>query len=383
MTVDRDLVLDRLKTVPYPGFTRDIVTAGVVRDAQVHKDGVVIQLELPSGSDAVAEKIRQAIVEALRPDIPAERIRFTAGDSPPTSSLNVLGSRPSVARSGAADAGLLPEVRHVVAVASGQGGVGKSTVAVNLACALARQGHSVGLLDADIYGPSIPLMLGIPGERPRLDASGKRLIPFERYGIRFMSLGFLVEQDSAVIWRGPMVMKALEQLLRDVVWGSLDYMILDLPPGTGDAQLTLTQRVKLSGAVIVSTPQDVAVADAVKGVAMFRKVNVPILGLVENMSFFECPHCSKRTEVFGHGGAKDRAAALDVPFLAELALDPAVCETGDAGAPIVDSAPESTAARTFDRLASSVAEKIAGGGAKDSPGFLARAAKKLGLRNGD
>jgi len=368
MKVDRESVLDRLKTVPYPGFTRDIVTAGVVRDAQVRNDGVVIQLQLPAGSDALAEKIRQAIVDTLRPDIPAERIRFTGPDSPPTSSLNVLGSRPSVARAGAVDARLLPEVRHVVAVASGKGGVGKSTVAVNLACALARQGHSVGLLDADIYGPSIPLMMGIPGERPRLDASGKRLIPFERYGIRFMSLGFLVEPDTAVIWRGPMVMKALEQLLRDVVWGSLDYLILDLPPGTGDAQLTLTQRLKLSGAVIVSTPQDVAVADAVKGVAMFRQVNVPILGLVENMSFFECPHCSERTEVFGYGGARERAATLGVAFLAELPLDPAVRESGDAGTPIVESAPESAAAKTFEGLASSVAEKIAAGGTQDSPG---------------
>ena len=358
MSIDRNGVLDRLKAVPYPGFTRDIVTARVVRDAQVHADGVVIQLELPAGSDALAEKIRLAIVDALQPDVPAERIRFTAADAPPTSSLNVLGSRPSVARAGAADSGLIPQVRHVVAVASGKGGVGKSTVAVNLACALARQGHSVGLLDADVYGPSIPLMLGIPGEHPRLDASGKRLIPFERYGIRFMSLGFLVEPDSAVIWRGPMVMKALEQLLRDVVWGSLDYLILDLPPGTGDAQLTLTQRVKLSGAVIVSTPQDVALADAVRGVAMFRKVNVPILGLVENMSFFECPHCSERTEVFGYGGARDRAVALEVPFLGELGLDPAVCKTGDTGAPIVDSAPESKVAKAFAALASSVAEKI-------------------------
>ena len=381
MNLDRNMVLDRLKTVPYPGFTRDIVTAGVVRDAQVREDGVVIQLELPPGSDAVAEKIRQAIVDALLPDIPSERIRFTAGGSP--SSLNVLGSRPSVARAGAADAGLLPEVHHVVAVASGKGGVGKSTVAVNLACALARQGHTVGLLDADIYGPSIPLMLGIPGQRPRLDASGKLLIPFERYGIRFMSLGFLVDQGSAVIWRGPMVMKALEQLLRDVVWGPLDYMILDMPPGTGDAQLTLTQRVKLSGAVIVSTPQDVAVADAVKGVAMFRKVNVPILGLVENMSFFECPHCSERTEVFGHGGARKRAAALGVPFLVELALDPALCQTGDSGTPIVDSAPESTAAKAFGLLASSVVDRITAADAKDSPGFLARAAEKLGLRKDD
>ena len=358
MSIDRDLLLERLGTVAYPGFTRDIVSAGVVRDAQVLEDGVAIRLQLPPGSNAIAEKIRIAIVAALRSDVPAGSIRFDAADSPPTSALNVLGAKPSTARTGSADSGLIPDVRHVVAVASGKGGVGKSTVAVNLACALARQGHSVGLLDADVYGPSIPLMMGIPGERPRLDASGKRLIPFERYGIRFMSLGFLVEQDSAVIWRGPMVMKALEQLLRDVVWGSLDYLVLDLPPGTGDAQLTLTQRIQLSGALIVSTPQDVALADAVKGVAMFRKVNVPILGLVENMSFFECPHCSERTDVFGHGGARDRAAKLEVPFLAEFGLDPEIRKTGDSGAPIVDSAPESTAAQSFERLAASVTQAI-------------------------
>ncbi len=378
MSIDRDFVLGRLRSVPYPGFTRDIVTAGVVRDVEVQDDSVSIRLELPPAAAAVEEKIRRSVVEALGPDIAADRIRFTGAGSPPSASLNVLGARPSTARAGSADSGLIPEVRHVVAVASGKGGVGKSTVAVNLACALARLGHTVGLLDADVYGPSIPLMLGMPGERPRLDASGKRLIPFERYGIRFMSLGFLVEQESAVIWRGPMVMKALEQLLRDVVWGELDYLVLDLPPGTGDAQLTLTQRIQLSGAVIVSTPQEVALADAVKGVAMFRKVNVPILGLVENMSFFECPHCSERTDIFAHGGARERAASLGVPFLAELGLDPELRRSGDAGAPIVDSDPESTAARVFDQLASSVVAALSGG-AEEPPGLMTRAARKLGL----
>jgi len=383
MNLDRERLLQRLRAVPYPGFTRDIVTAGVVRDVRVDAEGVSVELQLPKGSVGVADKIRLAIHDALQSELPPERIRFTSGDSAPSASLNVVGSRPSAARAGSADRDLIPDVRHVVAVASGKGGVGKSTIAVNLACALARQGHAVGLLDADIYGPSIPLMLGIPGERPRLDAAGKRLIPFERYGIRFMSLGFLVEQDSAVIWRGPMVMKALEQLLRDVVWGTLDYLVLDLPPGTGDAQLTLTQRLKLSGAVIVSTPQDVALADAVKGVAMFRKVNVPILGLVENMSFFRCPHCDKKTEVFGHGGARARAKTLGVPFLAEFALDSAIRESGDAGAPIADSEPESPAAITFDRLASVVTEAIDAGPEENPPGIISRTAKKLGLRRSD
>ncbi|NIM01508.1 MAG: P-loop NTPase [Acidobacteria bacterium] len=382
MGVDRDFVLDRLKTVPYPGFTRDIVTAGVVSVVEVDDHGVVVRLDLPQASEGVEEKIRRSIVQALGPDVPSEQVRFAVSETPPSAALHVLGSRPSAAQAGSADAGLIPEVRHVVAVASGKGGVGKSTVAVNLACALARLGHTVGLLDADVYGPSIPLMLGLPGERPRLDASGKRLIPFERYGVRFMSLGFLVEPETAVIWRGPMVMKALEQLLRDVVWGALDYLVIDLPPGTGDAQLTLTQRIQLSGAVIVSTPQDVALADAVKGVAMFRKVNVPILGLVENMSFFECPHCSERTDIFAHGGARERAAALGVPFLAELGLDPELRRSGDAGAPIVDADPDSTTARVFERLATSVAGAL-GAAPEAAPGLVERAARKLGLKKDD
>ena len=335
------------------------------------REGVArVDLAMSTHSREAADQVKHKVETALAALDGIDAAEVSLSVSQPPSAQEAVSQQPN----------LIPGIRHVIAVASGKGGVGKSTVASNLAIRLGQLGHRVGLLDADIYGPSIPMMFGVH-EKPRVEDN--RLFPFERHGIRIMSLGFILEVDTPVIWRGPMVMKALEQLLRDVVWGSLDYMILDLPPGTGDAQLTLTQRVKLSGAVIVSTPQDVAVADAVKGVAMFRKVNVPILGLVENMSFFDCPHCSKRTEVFGHGGAKDRAAALGVPFLAELALDPAICETGDAGAPIVDSAPESTAARTFDRLASSVAEKIAGGGAKDSPGFLARAAKKLGLRNGD
>ena len=286
----RDQILRLLGSVSYPGFTRDIVSAGVVTDVRVEEGTVTVALSIPDASPSVIEKIRADIRAALEPEFPADKIVIREAAAAAAASLKMVGKAPSAARAGSAEAGLLPGVRHVIAVASGKGGVGKSTIAVNLALALALRGHSVGLLDADIYGPSIPLMMGLAGERPRLDASGKRLIPFERCGVRFMSLGFLVEQETAVIWRGPMVMKALEQLLRDVVWGELDYLVLDFPPGTGDAQLTLTQRLRLSGAVIVSTPQDVALADAVKGVAMFRKVNVPILGMVENMSWFRCPH---------------------------------------------------------------------------------------------
>jgi ATP-binding protein involved in chromosome partitioning len=246
---------------------------------------------------------------------------------------------------------LIPEVRQTVAVASGKGGVGKSTVAVNLAMALAAEGASVGLLDVDVYGPSVPLLMGMADAQPEVDPAEGRLIPFERDGVRFMSLGFLVEPDSAVIWRGPMVMKAIEQLLREVAWGPLDLMILDMPPGTGDAQLTVSQRVQLAGAVVVTTPQDVALADAVKGVAMFRKVGVPVLGIVENMSYFVCPHCSERTEIFSHGGGRSQAERLEVPFLGEIPPDPAIRDTSDAGNPIVASRPESVQAEAFIAVA--------------------------------
>jgi ATP-binding protein involved in chromosome partitioning len=248
-------------------------------------------------------------------------------------------------------------VRHTIAVASGKGGVGKSTVAVNLAVALAREGARTGLLDADIYGPSIPTMMGVD-EPPRLTPD-RRLVPFERFGVRFMSLGFLVDPDSAVIWRGPMVMKAVEQLLRDVEWGALDILVVDMPPGTGDAQLTLSQKVKLAGAIIVTTPQDVALADARKGVAMFRKVGVPVLGIVENMSYFECPHCAGRSEVFGHGGGVAEAQRQGVPCLAEIPLHLAIRTGSDAGAPVVHALPDAAPSVAFRRVAARVLEILA------------------------
>src|SRR6185295_11121256 len=234
-----------------------------------------------------------------------------------------------------------------------------------LAVALRKRGAAVGLLDADIYGPSITLMMGVD-EKPEFDAATRRIVPFERWGVRFMSLGFLVEKDSAVIWRGPMVMKAVSQLLEDVEWGDLDALVVDLPPGTGDAQLTLSQKARLSGAVIVTTPQDVALADATKGVAMFRKVGVPVLGFVENMSFFVCPHCGGRSEIFSHGGAPREAERLGVPFLGEVALDPAVREGGDRGRPIVAEDPASPQSAAFLALADKVLEAL-GVPAGDAP----------------
>jgi len=251
----------------------------------------------------------------------------------------------------------LPGIEHTIAVASGKGGVGKSTVAVNLAVALATRGTRVGLLDADIYGPSIPLMMGVD-EQPAVDPAGPWIVPFERHGVRFMSLGFLVDRREAVIWRGPMVMKALGHLLEEVAWGELDVLVVDMPPGTGDTQLTLSQKVQLSGAVIVTTPQDVALADAIKGVAMFRKVDVPVLGIVENMSYFACPHCGEHTDIFGHGGGRAEAEKMSVPFLGEIALDPAIRDSGDTGTPVTAGDPDSPRATAFREIAARVADSL-------------------------
>jgi ATP-binding protein involved in chromosome partitioning len=246
-------------------------------------------------------------------------------------------------------------VGAIIAIASGKGGVGKSTVAVNLAIGLAQLGLKIGLLDADIYGPSVPRLLDI---RDKPESDGKKLKPIERYGIKTMSIGFLVKEDEAVIWRGPMVMSALTQMLNDVAWAPLDVLVVDMPPGTGDAQLTMAQRVPLKGAIIVSTPQDLALIDARKGLAMFQKTQVPVLGIVENMSTFICPHCGKESHIFGHGGARETAAHLGVPFLGEIPLVPAIRETSDEGTPIVATRPTAKEAQAFLAIARAVAESV-------------------------
>ena len=385
MTVTREQVLEALRSVPYPGFTRDLVSFGVVGDVEVSGARVRCVLTLGPGNPAVASQVEdraRAAVEALA-GVEAATIEVRAGGAGASSgSLPVVGQRrPSVAARGSVDRRLIPDVRRTVAVASGKGGVGKSTVAVNLAVALARSGWRVGLLDADIYGPSVPIMAGLRDARPQMDPATRKLQPFERHGVRFMSLGFLVDPDTAVIWRGPMVMKALEQLLGDVDWGELDLLVVDMPPGTGDAQLTISQRIQLTGAVIVTTPQDVALADAIKGVAMFRKVEVPVLGIVENMSFFNCPHCSSRTDVFGHGGGRREAKRLDVPFLGEIPLDPGIRSSGDDGTPVTASAPDSPLAAAFLDIAAGVRSRLepADGVAADSEasGGLFRRFRKM------
>ncbi len=340
-------VWDALKSVKYPGMSRDIVSFGFVRRLEVAGSTAMVELEMSTHNPEAAEEVRRAAEEA---------VAAVAGVTAVEARLHVQQPAPSAAqRAISQDPGLIPGVEHVVAVASGKGGVGKSTVAANLAVRLAQLGSRVGLLDADIYGPSMPMMFGI-SERPRTD--GVSLEPFSKFGIKLMSLGFLVETDTPVIWRGPMVMKAIEQMLGQVDWGELDYLIVDLPPGTGDAQLTLTQKVPLSAAVIVTTPQDVALIDARKGLAMFRKVNVPVVGIIENMAGFVCPHCGEATHVFKRGGGERTAEVVGTPFLGSIPLDPAIVEGGDAGEPIVVSQQEGAHAEAFRRVAEAVAAEV-------------------------
>ena len=252
----------------------------------------------------------------------------------------------------------IPGITAVIAVASGKGGVGKSTTALNLALGLRDLGLRVGLLDADIYGPSVPRLTGIR-EKPQLD-DAKKMIPIVRFGLAIMSIGFLVEEETAMIWRGPMVMSAITQMLRDVAWGTLDILVVDMPPGTGDAQLTLAQNVPLKGAIIISTPQDLALIDARRGLAMFRKVNVPVLGIVENMSYFECPHCGTRSDIFGHGGARHEAERLGVPFLGEIPLHMSIRATSDSGRPVVESEPDGPHAKIYRAIGEQVRDQLQG-----------------------
>ena len=345
-------VWEALRHVRYPGMSRDIVSFGFVEAVEAEGGAVVVKLRMSTHKPEAAESVRREVEEVV-----AE----TEGVSGVAVDLQVEkpAARPQAAQAAVAkDSDLIPGVEHVVAVASGKGGVGKSTVAANLAVALAQEGHTVGLLDADIYGPSMPTMFGIQ-ERPRV--VGNRILPFDKYGVRLMSLGFVLDVDTPVIWRGPMVMKGIEQMLGDVEWGELDYMIVDLPPGTGDAQLTISQKVPLSGAVIVTTPQDVALIDARKGLAMFQKLNVPVVGIVENMSGFVCPHCGGETDVFKRGGGERTADLLGTRFLGRVPLDARIVAGGDAGVPIVVEERSGVHHDAFHALAGAVVEEVAKG----------------------
>ena len=353
----QERILAALKAVRDPERGRDIVSLDMVKGLVV-KDGHVgfsIEVDAERGLklepvSKAAEKAVEALAGVL--SVTAVLTAHSAGRAAPQAQGHGHGHG-----HGQPDAKpLVPGVRSIVAVASGKGGVGKSTTAVNLALGLAAAGKRVGMLDADIYGPSQPRMMGISGRPGSHD--GRTLQPMVNYGVKCMSMGFLVAEDTPMIWRGPMVMSALEQMLRDVEWGELDALIVDMPPGTGDAQLTMAQRVPLTGAVIVSTPQDIALLDARKGLNMFRKVDVPVLGIVENMSYFLCPHCGGRSEIFSHGGARREAEKLGVDFLGEIPLHIDIRETSDGGRPIVVSRPESEFAKIYRAIADKVLLKI-------------------------
>ena len=339
--VTEQQVLDALRTVNEPERGRDIVSLGMVSGIAVRDGNVGFAIEVDPRKGPAMEPVRKAAEAA---------VQKLAG-------VLSVAAVLTAERPAAAAKPLVPGVRAIVAVASGKGGVGKSTTAANLALGLRRLGRKVGVLDADIYGPSMPRMLGISG-RPTTEG-GRTLTPLENYGVKCMSMGFLVPEDTPMIWRGPMVMSAIQQMLRDVAWGELDILVVDMPPGTGDAQLTLAQQVPLTGAVIVSTPQDIALLDARRGLNMFRKVDVPVFGIVENMSYFLCPHCGARSEIFSHGGARREAERLGTEFLGEVPLDIAIRETSDGGQPIVVSQAESPHAKLYLRIAERVWAKTA------------------------
>ena len=338
-----DQVHEILKRVPHPDAGRDIVTLGLVKDVQVDGAKVVVKLELPAGSPGLREKIEPVVRQAIGslPGVREVEVKATVK----------LGVTPAPPQDG------LQGIRNIVAVASGKGGVGKSTVAANLAIALQQEGAQTGLMDADIYGPSVPIMMGTRDHPP--GQQGNQILPVIAHGMKMMSIGFVAPANAPVIWRGPMVHKIVNDFLRSVAWGELDYLVIDLPPGTGDAQLTLTQTAPLSGAVIVTTPQDVALEDVNRAVRMFEEVKVPILGVIENMSFHVCSKCGNREEIFSHGGGKEAAKRFKVEFLGEIPITQDIRIAGDRGMPIVAAQPKSATAQSFRHIARAVMAQLA------------------------
>jgi ATP-binding protein involved in chromosome partitioning len=374
-------VLERLKTVRGPDMEGNIVDLGMVSDVFISDGKAYFSITVPAERAKELEPLRQA-AERVAKDMPGMKGAFAAltadkragsGSAParPVAAPAQAHSHAGHSHAGHSHAGHshaappprkpgIPGVRHIIAVASGKGGVGKSTTAVNIALGLKALGLSIGILDADIYGPSIPRLMGISGRPQQLD--GKLIKPMENFGLRNMSMGYLVDEGTAMIWRGPMIQSALLQMLREVAWGDLDVLVVDMPPGTGDAQLTMAQQVPLSGAVIVSTPQDLALIDARKGIAMFQKVEVPLLGLVENMSHFICPNCGTSHDIFGHGGARAEAEKIGVPFLGEVPLAMTIRENSDAGTPVTVSAPDGPHAGVYREIAEKVWQQLSGDG---------------------
>jgi ATP-binding protein involved in chromosome partitioning len=356
-------VLRALEAVKLPASGQSLPATGRLTEIRIDGDKVMFAIAIDATEARAMEPVRAAAERAVQA-IPGVRHALVGLTGERPSGTARREPRPGAQAPQQRPVGL-PGVRHVVAVASGKGGVGKSTTACNLAIALAGQGIRVGVLDADIFGPSMPKLFGLSG-RPEV-VEGRTMIPLEAYGVKVMSIGFLVDEETPMIWRGPMVMSALTQLLREVRWGELDVMVVDMPPGTGDAQLTMAQHTPLAGAVIVSTPQDLALIDARRGVAMFQKVSVPVLGIVENMSSFCCPNCGHVTELFGHGGARREAERLGVPFLGELPLEIEIRERSDSGRPIVATAPESHAAERYRAMAHEIWAGLSSGAGGRAP----------------
>jgi ATP-binding protein involved in chromosome partitioning len=372
-------VLERLRSVRGPEMEGNIVDLGMVSDVFISDGKAYFSITVPAERAKELEPLRQAAERVVK-DMPGMKGAFAALTADKRAGTGQAPARPVPPQSGGhghaghsheghSHAGHshaappprkpgIPGVKHIIAVASGKGGVGKSTTAVNIALGLKDLGLSIGILDADVYGPSIPRLMGISGRPQQID--GKLIKPMENFGLRNMSMGYLVDEGTAMIWRGPMIQSALLQMLREVAWGDLDVLVVDMPPGTGDAQLTMAQQVPLSGAVIVSTPQDLALIDARKGIAMFQKVDVPLLGVVENMSHFICPNCGTSHDIFGHGGARAEAEKIGVPFLGEVPLAMTIRENSDAGTPVTVSAPEGPHARIYRDIAEKVWQQLSG-----------------------
>jgi ATP-binding protein involved in chromosome partitioning len=378
MPVTKDDVLAALGKVAAPDGA-PLGKSGTLSEIVATDGKVFFSITVDAAAVQAWEPVRKRAEEAVKaiPGVLSAMVALTAerrgGAAPAARPAQAAPSAPGPrGRAGHGEPTGVPGVTSIIAVASGKGGVGKSTTAVNLALGLRDLGMKVGVLDADIYGPSLPKLLAIK-EKPQT-IGGTRLKPIERYGLTVMSIGFLIEEETPMIWRGPMVMSALTQMLREVEWGTLDIMVVDMPPGTGDAQLTMAQQVPLRGAVIVSTPQDLALIDARRGIAMFKRVNVPVLGIVENMSMFICPKCGTRSDIFGHGGARHEAERLGVPFLGEVPLEMSIRETSDAGLPIVATQPDSPHAAAYRTIAANVRAQLGSGGpAKAAPKIVIEA----------
>jgi len=360
MTADE--IRDKLKDVKYPGFSRDIVSFGIVKDIDLGPENATVRLSIVTQDEEVAAKIVESVkgVLASLEGVPAAEVVVERPGREPHQQARQMAA--AMGRGPSKPAG----IARVIAIASGKGGVGKSTVASNLAVAVAGLGYRVGLLDADIYGPSVPTMFGLAGHKQAKSDADGRLLPVERHGVRLVSMGFFVGAGAPLVWRGPMLTKALTQFLDDVAWGELDYLFLDLPPGTGDVQLTLTQNVALDGGIVVTTPQDVALADVERGIKMFRQADTPVLGIIENMSFHVCPGCGATAYLFGKGGGERIARGFDVDFLGAIPLETAVRAAGDAGMPIVAGVPGSETSKAFIRIAVRLAGEARVGQAADA-----------------